>query len=45
MYIYIFIFEPQVIARDVKPRFLAFVVHADFRMVNVDILRLRYIEL
>ena len=37
MYIF-FIFGSQVIAHDVKPRFLIFVVHADFRKVNVDTL-------
>jgi hypothetical protein len=37
MYIF-FIFESQFIAHDVNPGFVTFVVHADFRMVNVDIL-------
>jgi len=41
MYVYIyFIFESQFIAHDVKPGFVNFVVHADFRVVNVGILSL-----
>jgi hypothetical protein len=35
---YIFIFESQVIAHDVKPGYVTFVVYADIRMVKVDIL-------
>jgi hypothetical protein len=37
MYIFV-IFESQVTAHDVKPGFVTFVVYADFRMVNIDIL-------
>ena len=41
MYVYIyFIFESEFIAHDVKPGFVNFVVHADFRVVNVGILSL-----
>ena len=40
-YIYFFfIFESHIIAHDVKPAFVTFAVHTDFRMVNVDILSL-----
>jgi len=31
--------ESQVTAHDVKPGFVTFVVYADFRMVNADILK------
>ena len=37
MYIFV-IFGSQVVTHNVKPRFVTFVIYADFRMVNVDIL-------
>jgi hypothetical protein len=43
IYIYIYIcvcviFESQFTAHDVKPGLVTFVVYADFRMINIDIL-------
>jgi hypothetical protein len=38
MYVYIFvIFELPVIAPDVQPGFVFYVLYVDFRLVNVDI--------
>jgi hypothetical protein len=39
-----FIFESQITAHDVKPGFVTFVVHADFRVVNVDILNVLFMS-